>query len=383
MIGTDASVRDTSQAGFSSADRVHETPGADDGRFGFGAFAARYQTENFNGEDTGWRDWSRVFRAWAGRFQRGRVQEIIRSVEARPGDEAIVADLDLQLEEWASAELKSVAADFYHALILFCTGKALKIVLTNKEGEGFEAWRALVNKYEPTSKASVVGKLAEILRTPSDGDFLDSNTTFERKIMIYEAQSRETISDSLKIGCVIAGIGQNSMKEHFLMSATTCDSWTNFVREVLSIEHARKAITAPTPMELMHSKETVTSVGSTDTLRKNVGVRAMKEQREASMCTMWKETPWTVLDTELHIIPQRFTERRMERRQKRKRQGNPERWKVQRRKRRKPWERKRWRKERTTSQRNHRTTRRTVDRWILGTMVRTILEHRSQHCGLA
>ena len=126
-----------------------------------------------------------------------------------------MADLDLRLEEWASAELKSVAADFYHALILFCTVKALKIVLTNKEGEGFEAWRALVNKFEPTSKASVVGKLAEILRTPSDGDFLDSITTFERKIMIYEAQSRETISDSLKIGCVIAGMGQNSMKEHF------------------------------------------------------------------------------------------------------------------------------------------------------------------------
>ena len=67
------------------------------------------------------------------------------------------------------SELKGVAADFYHALILFCKGKALKIVLTNKEGEGFEAWRALVNKYEPTSKASVVGKLAEILRTPFDG----------------------------------------------------------------------------------------------------------------------------------------------------------------------------------------------------------------------
>ena len=99
------------------------------------------------------------------------MQEIIRSVEARPGNEVIVAELDLRLEEWASAELKSVAADFCHALVLFCKGKAFKIVLTNKEGEGFEAWRILVNKYEPTSKASV-GKLAEILRTPVDGDLL-------------------------------------------------------------------------------------------------------------------------------------------------------------------------------------------------------------------
>ena len=104
--------------------------------------------------------------------QRGRVQEIIRSVEARPGDEATVAELDIRLEDWESAELKSVAADFHHALILFCKGKALNIVLTNKKGEGFEAWRPLVNKYEPTSKASVVGKLAEILRMPFDGDSL-------------------------------------------------------------------------------------------------------------------------------------------------------------------------------------------------------------------
>ena len=151
-----------------------------------------------------------------------------------------VTELDLRLDDWASAELKSVAADFYHALILFCKGKALNIVLINKEGEGFEAWRALVNKYELTSKASVVGKLAEILRTPLDGDLLDAITTFEWKIMIYEAQSRVTISDSLKIGCVIAGMGQNGMREHLSMSATKCDSWTNFVREIESIEHARK-----------------------------------------------------------------------------------------------------------------------------------------------
>ena len=183
MSRTEAGVRDTSLAGGTSVARAQEAPGADNGRFGFGAFAARYQPEDFSDEDSGWRDWSGVFRTWAGRFQRGRVQEIIRAVEARPGDEATVTELDLRLDDWASDELKSVAADFHHALILFCKGKALKIVLTKKEGEGFEAWRSLVKKYEPTSKASVVGKLAEVLRSPFDGDLLDAITTFERKII--------------------------------------------------------------------------------------------------------------------------------------------------------------------------------------------------------
>ena len=59
---------------------------------------ARYEPESFSGEVTGWRDWSRVFRTWAGRFQRGRVQEVIRAVEARLGDEATVTELDLRLD---------------------------------------------------------------------------------------------------------------------------------------------------------------------------------------------------------------------------------------------------------------------------------------------
>ena len=96
MNWTEASVRDTSI----SAARAQEAPGSDDGRFGFGAFAARYQPENFNGEDTGWCDWSRVVRTWAGRLQRGRVQENSRSVEERPGEEATVTELNLRLEEW-------------------------------------------------------------------------------------------------------------------------------------------------------------------------------------------------------------------------------------------------------------------------------------------
>ena len=40
-----------------------------------------------------------------------------------------MAERDLRLEDWVSAGLKSVSADFCHALILFCKGKALKIVL--------------------------------------------------------------------------------------------------------------------------------------------------------------------------------------------------------------------------------------------------------------
>ena len=159
-----------------------------------------------------------------------------------------MAEVDIRHEDWAGAELKCVAADFYHALILFFKGKALKIVSKKEKDLRLgEHWSTSTRR---PAKRVWLGKLAEILRTPFDGDFLDALAACERKIMIYEAQSRETINDSLKIFCVIAGMAQNSMKEHLLMSATKCDSWTNFVREIQSIEHARKTIIAPTPMDL-------------------------------------------------------------------------------------------------------------------------------------
>ena len=44
MNWTEASVRDTSQAGGNSAARAQEAPGADDGRFGFGAFCGEILT---------------------------------------------------------------------------------------------------------------------------------------------------------------------------------------------------------------------------------------------------------------------------------------------------------------------------------------------------
>ena len=207
-----------------------------------------------------------------------------------------MAELDLRLEEWRSAELKRIAADFYHELILFCKAKALNIVLTNKEGEGFEGWRASVNKYEPTSKATVVGKLAELLRTPFEGDLLGAITTFERKVMIYEAQSRETISNCLKIGCVIARMGQSSMREHLLLSATKCDSWTNVPPSATagqtSFEKLNRLSTRRKPSvhrrrwKLTHFKVTATSPENTDTLRKSVGIRAMggAEKPQCALC---------------------------------------------------------------------------------------------------
>ena len=120
-------------------------------------------------------------------------------------------------------------------------------------------------------------------------------------------------SDSLKTGCVIAGMGQNSMREHLSMSATKCDSWTNFVREIESIKHARKTITAPTPMEIDALQGNCHKCGNYGHTAKECRSLSHGGAEKPQCAQCGKETSCTVLDTELHIIPQRLTERRMER----------------------------------------------------------------------
>ena len=201
--------------------------------------------------------------------------------------------------------------------------------------------------------------------------------------MIYEAQSREAINDSLKIGCVIAGMGQNSMKEDLLMSATKCDSWTNFVRDIESIEHARKTITAPTPMELVAFQGNCHKCGKFGHTAKNCRSSSHGVAEKPQCAQSGKKHHgqcWIRSYTSSHKDSQKGGwqgDRKGNGKETRK--GG----KFKGGKGVNHWKGKRLRKEMTTSQRNHRTTRRTVDRWILGTLVRTVLEHRSRHCELA
>ena len=128
-------MRDTSQAGGSrAAARAQEAPcltRADDGRFGFGVVVCgeiptrelQLMAKTLDGV-TGLGGETPVSNlGWTVPMRTSARRYPSRAVEARPGDEATVAELDIRLEDWVrrrhtpgqhwSTELKSVAADFY------------------------------------------------------------------------------------------------------------------------------------------------------------------------------------------------------------------------------------------------------------------------------
>ena len=240
-------------------------------------------------EDTGWPDWSRVL--------------------CKKSSDQWRHDLEMRLRwlDWIfdsrigeGAELKSVAADLYHAL--------RGLAGTGRQVRGRPAKR-------------VYGREAggDFVAAPIDGDLLDALITFERKIMIYEAQSRETISDSLKNSLRHRGYGPEQHEgtsfdeSHEVLPAGRI----LFVRLSRSSTEEKPSLHRHRCIS-MHSKETVDKCGGYGHTAKECWSSNHGAAEKPQMCTVWKETSWRVFDKELHIILWRFTARRMERKRKEK-----------------------------------------------------------------
>ena len=95
------------------------------------------------------------------------------------------------------------------------------------------------------------------------------------------------------------------------------------------------------------------------------------------MCAVCKKTSWKMLDTKLHINTQSLRKEDGKMVEER-RQGNMSGSQGEGRKRWNPRERERKRKERSTSLRTHRTSRRIVDKRILGTGISAIVRAGEQ-----
>ena len=151
------------------------------------------------------------------------------------------------------------------------------------------------------------------------------------------------------------------------MSATKCDSWTNFVREIESIEHARKTITAPTPMDLGAFQGTCHKCGKYGHIGKECrsSNHGGAEKRQCAQCGKKHHGQcWTRSYTSSNKVNRKEdgkeTEKETAREPRKVESSKVEMTETM--------GKKKVKERRTTSQRNHRTTRGTVDRWILGIM---------------
>ena len=91
------------------------------------------------------------FKSFVSSWDFGQVGELLQLTVAHRSESALVKDY-----EGYEPRPVVAASQLYHALVSTCEGLALRLVKKAGDGEGFEAWRQLLARYDPPSQRRLI-----------------------------------------------------------------------------------------------------------------------------------------------------------------------------------------------------------------------------------
>ena len=153
----------------------------------------------FSGKDEDWPAWAFVARGYLNLLDPGYGTQIQAA-------ESMASHTDIDLIE-LNQEATEKAIVLFNLLTQSVDGKALQIMMNVQAGNGFQAWKALCEAYEPNvggrHTSMLMGIIGPAWEGAKEGDFLEQLETWEVLIRRYEVQSREAVSDSTRIAVLM------------------------------------------------------------------------------------------------------------------------------------------------------------------------------------
>ena len=190
---------------------------------------------NFDGAEAKWTDWSVVTRAYCA-ITHPQLGALMAQVEST------AVDIPLGGLDGANAD---ACRQLYYILLMLCQGTALNIIVNAGELQGCIAWRRLHQRYEPKAKTRFAGQMLELLSWSFDGDLQGRLELFERHLARFENDSKEKMSDPIKIGIVLRQLTEGPLKQHLLMQSERLQLWPDFRDEIVNIRRAQASLHMP------------------------------------------------------------------------------------------------------------------------------------------
>ncbi|CAK0903034.1 unnamed protein product, partial [Prorocentrum cordatum] len=196
--------------------------------------------------------WQRLYREW--RHPRGNLGRRLSWTRVRLGKPDVFTGEEHKWNDWKvifKDNMKQASQQLCCILLLLCWQHPLTTIVNAGENEGFQAWRKLVEYYEPTARSRIAGQVLNLQNFAFTGDVEDRLALFERELLRYEQISGEAISASMRTGIVFRQLEESPLRQRLLLNATRLVEWPDFRRDLTEICRAQSAI-APVlvPMDL-------------------------------------------------------------------------------------------------------------------------------------
>ena len=199
--------------------------------------------DSFDGSNKAWRDWAVVARSYAS-VMNAELGTMMKAAEQNPEGDVRNVTMANDMQRQASRTL-------FTLLLHSVKGVALDKVINSGEGEGIQAWRNLVERYEPKALARQAGTLQALLQWSFAGDILERLESWEREVARYEAISKEVVSSGVRIGIVLRQLEESPLKQHLVLNSERLKTWKTFVEEVVQVRTALNAATSgSSPMDI-------------------------------------------------------------------------------------------------------------------------------------
>lgn len=119
-------------------------------------------------------------------------------------------------------------------------------------GEGFEAWRLLMDHFESQTRQSKVMRMIQVLGWQfKGGDMQSALGEFDALTRRYHETTGKAVDDDSKIGILIKGFGDSALKEHLALYSDRCETYAAFGNELDTLVKARAAFPIGTaPMDI-------------------------------------------------------------------------------------------------------------------------------------
>ena len=193
------------------AARTPVTPIAQDATRNLVDLRVGNKPETFAGEAHEWKGWSFKMRQYTSAVDEELYLELV-NVEANPLREFPLAGM--------SEPQKKRARQLAFMLTMHTKERALKMITKLRDpANGFEIWRRFLEEWEPAHRGRYRAMLIHLLQFPFTGDRGQALEEWERLVRQYEAQSSDTLQDTIKAAILAHNPQDPEWRKHVGLNA--------------------------------------------------------------------------------------------------------------------------------------------------------------------